>query len=104
MARDGESTAMKKGVKVTTDKSKRGSSKDMITSIQWRVTKLEESMAEAKVALEPLESLDMEKLSSLDFEQLESLEGVKDDVQAALNEMDVKVSKRGDSLEATMLL
>ncbi|GMI96837.1 hypothetical protein HRI_003353000 [Hibiscus trionum] len=103
MARDGESTAVKKGVDATADKSKKGSSKDVITSIQGKVTKLEESMVEAKVALELMKTLDMEKLGSLDFELIKSLDGVKDDVQAALNEMDVKFLKHGDSLEATVV-
>ncbi|GMJ01678.1 hypothetical protein HRI_003837000 [Hibiscus trionum] len=75
----------------------------MITSIQGKVSKLEDSMAEAKVVLEQLESVDLEKLGSLDLEKLESMEGIQEEVQEAFNWLDVKMADRGDALKATVV-
>ncbi|XP_039017600.1 uncharacterized protein LOC120148589 [Hibiscus syriacus] len=82
---------------------KRAPSKDVLTSIQEKVTRLEDSMTEAKVVLDVLESVDLERLGSLDLDKLESLESIREEVQDSLNELDVKATDRGDSLEAMVV-
>ncbi|XP_039038705.1 uncharacterized protein LOC120176331 [Hibiscus syriacus] len=82
---------------------KRAPSKDVLTSIQEKVTRLEGSMTEAKVVLDVLESVDLERLGSLDLDKLESLESIREEVQDSLNELDVKATDRGDSLEAMVV-
>ncbi|KAE8660305.1 Detected protein of unknown function [Hibiscus syriacus] len=68
-----------------------------------KVTRLEGSMTEAKVVLDALESVDLERLGSLDLDKLESLESISEEVQDSLNELDVKATDRGDSLEAMVV-
>ncbi|KAE8673495.1 Detected protein of unknown function [Hibiscus syriacus] len=82
---------------------KREPSKDVLTSIQEKVTRLEGSMTEAKVVLDVLESVDLERLGLLDLDKLESLESIREEVQDSLNELDVKATDRGDSLEAMVV-
>ncbi|KAE8692821.1 cytochrome P450 78A7-like [Hibiscus syriacus] len=60
-------------------------------------------MTEAKVVLDVLESVDLERLGSFDLDKLESLESIREEVQDSLNELDVKVTDRGDSLEAMVV-
>ncbi|XP_039056283.1 uncharacterized protein LOC120199174 [Hibiscus syriacus] len=57
-------------------------------------------MTEAKVVLE---SVDLKRLGSLDLDKLESLESIREEVQDSLNELDVKATDRGDSLEAMVV-
>ncbi|KAE8705397.1 cytochrome P450 78A7-like [Hibiscus syriacus] len=79
---------------------KRAPSRDVLASLQEKVTRLEGSMADAQRVLDTLESVDLERLGSLDLDKLESLDSIKDDVQDSLNGLDVKTTDRGNSLEA----
>ncbi|KAE8657632.1 hypothetical protein F3Y22_tig00116984pilonHSYRG00043 [Hibiscus syriacus] len=79
---------------------KRAPSRDVLASLQEKVTRLEGSMADAQRVLDTLDSVDLERLGLLDLDKLESLDSIKDDVQDSLNGLDVKTTDRGISLEA----
>ncbi|KAE8692579.1 hypothetical protein F3Y22_tig00110831pilonHSYRG00022 [Hibiscus syriacus] len=78
-------------------------SRDILASLQEKVTRLEGSMADAQRVMDTLESVDLERLGSLDLDKLESLDSIKDDVQDSLNGLDVKTTDRGNSLEAMVV-
>ncbi|XP_039033835.1 uncharacterized protein LOC120169792 [Hibiscus syriacus] len=82
---------------------KRAPSRDVLASLQEKVTRLEGSMTEARAVLDMLESVDLERLGSIDLDKLDSLDSIKEEVQDSLNELDARTTDRGDSLEAMVV-
>ncbi|KAE8723919.1 hypothetical protein F3Y22_tig00011277pilonHSYRG00017 [Hibiscus syriacus] len=82
---------------------KRAPSRDVLMSLQEKVTMLEGSMEDAKGVLETLESIDLERLGSLDLDKLDSLDSIKEEVKDSLNELDARTTDHGDSLEAMVV-
>ncbi|KAE8689004.1 Detected protein of unknown function [Hibiscus syriacus] len=103
MATQSDEPAAPEGVKVRNPERKRGTSKDLLASLQGKITRLEDSARETKEVLDRLESIDLEKLGSLDLEKLEALEHIQEDVQAALNGFDSKSSQQEDAVESQIL-
>ncbi|KAE8717722.1 hypothetical protein F3Y22_tig00110029pilonHSYRG00062 [Hibiscus syriacus] len=82
---------------------KRAPSRDVLASLQEKVTRLEGSTTEARVVLDMLESVDLERLGSIDLDKLDSLDSIKEKVQDSLNELDARTADHGDSLEAIVV-
>ncbi|KAE8656709.1 hypothetical protein F3Y22_tig00116997pilonHSYRG00207 [Hibiscus syriacus] len=82
---------------------KRAPSRDVLASLQEKVTRLEGSMTEARVVLDMLESVDLERMGSIDLDKLDSLDSIKEEVQDSLNELDAMTTDRDDFLEAMVV-
>ncbi|KAE8662748.1 hypothetical protein F3Y22_tig00113145pilonHSYRG00109 [Hibiscus syriacus] len=82
---------------------KRAPLRDVLASLQEKLTRLECSMTEARVVLGMLEFVDLERLGSIDLDKLDSLDSIKEEVPDSLNELDARTTDRGDSLEAMIM-
>ncbi|KAE8671970.1 hypothetical protein F3Y22_tig00111877pilonHSYRG00250 [Hibiscus syriacus] len=72
MATQGDERTAPEGVEVRNPERKRGMSKDLLASLQGKITRLEDSARETKEVLDRLESIDLEKLGS---QQEDAVEG-----------------------------